>query len=301
MAENGLLGPAIVAVLGLGAILWLPSRIRGVCRGERSAPWLPIRTTDYFFFRTFKLFEVTDHNFPAFGTMLLCMGGFAFCLGASSLVGPLGFPGLAHPLVVLAVALLPVAFAFAFIALVIYWTGSPTFLVPPALREREGEPATGGERKADPKTASATEPREGETASHREGLLDPDGLLDRAVIVVIAGVTGFVVGVPMWLFALSISVGVGLAAGILAWLGIGAYLIRQRSLRAAISTAAYSIAVAIMSVSLIVFTPEWRADSTTALAVDFAGVAVLCAILAAIVAGVGVLAGRYIPEPGPGG
>ena len=87
--------------------------------------------------------------------------------------------------------------------------------------------------------------------------------------------------------------GVGLAAGILAWLGIGAYLIWQPTLRAAISTAAYNIAVAIMSVSLIVFTPEWRADSTTALPVDFAGVAVLCAIPAGIIAGVGVLAGRY--------
>lgn len=305
MAENSLLGSAIVAVLGLAAMLWLPSRIRSVWHGERSAPWLPIRTTDRFLGQ--KVFEVTDRNFPAFGTAMLCMGGFAFCLGASSLVRLLGFPGLQQPIVMLGVTLLPVGLGFAFIAGLIHWIGSPVFLIPPALREpedgiatrSEGEPTARSKESVSPETATPTD--EHESASPSGGILDSNGLLDRAVIVVIAVITGFVSGVPVWLVVSGVSVGVGLAAGILVWIGAGAYLIRRRTLNAAVSKAAYVIAIAIMSVSLVVFTPTWRSDVVVTLPVDFVLLAVLCAIPAAVVGGVGVLAERYIPEPSPDG
>lgn len=55
-------------------MVYLPPRIVGVWRGERSRPWLPIRTTDYLLFRRVKLFEKTDRNFPALGTGCISTG-----------------------------------------------------------------------------------------------------------------------------------------------------------------------------------------------------------------------------------
>lgn len=199
----------------------------------------------------------------------------------------------------LAVALLPVTFAFAFFAALIYWTGSPTFLVPLPLHERADTTATQSGGGVGSEIASPT--GENEAASRIEEILDPDGRLDKAVIVVIAVVAGFVVGVLVVFAVVGFSTGGGLVAGILAWFGAGAYLTRRQTLNAAISKAAYSIAIGIISLSLLVFAPTWRANSTSTLSVDFASLAVLLAIPAAVVTGMGVLAGRYNPKPNPDG
>jgi hypothetical protein len=146
-------------------------------------------------------------------------------------------------------------------------------------------------------TPQASVPTEDTTGS--ESLLDPDGLLDNSLTVVVGIIGGLVIGLIELLVVTGVlSVGWGFAVGILAWLGATAYLVQRRTVQEAISKAAYGIAIAIMSFPLIVFSSTW---DTNTQGLDFVILAVICAFPAAIVAVVGFVAGRFIPDSSPGG
>jgi hypothetical protein len=127
-------------------------------------------------------------------------------------------------------------------------------------------------------------------------LLDPDGLLDNSLTAVVGLIGGFVIGlIGSFVVATVVSFGWGIAAGILVWLGATTYLVRHRTVQETVSKAAYGIAIAIISISLIVFSPTWDTGNRL---LDFAILVVICVFPAAIVGGVGFLAGRFVPTSG---
>lgn len=142
-------------------------------------------------------------------------------------------------------------------------------------------------------TPQAPTPTE-DTATGGGSLLDPDGLLDNSLTVAVGIGGGILIGLIGLLVVTSVlSVGWGFVTGILTFLGATAYLVKHRTVQETVSKAAYGIAIAIMFISLIVFSPGWE---TTTHARDFVLLAVLCAIPAAIVGGVGFIAARFVPK-----
>src|SRR5699024_9332264 len=143
-----------------------------------------------------------------------------------------------------------------------------------------------------PSTQQTPAPSEN-TATGDGSLLDPDGLVDNSLTVVVGIVGGFVIGfIELFVGTAILSVGIGFAIGILVWLGATAYLVRLRTVQETFSKAAYGIAIAIMPFSLIVFGPTWESSSIGARITEFIIVFVFCAVPATIVAGVGYLVGR---------
>lgn len=147
-----------------------------------------------------------------------------------------------------------------------------------------------------PSTQQAPAPSEN-AATSDEPLLDPEGLVDNSLTVVVGIIGGFVIGfIELFVGTALLSVGIGFAIGILVWLGVTTYLVRLRTVQAAISKAAYGIAIAIMPFSLIVFSSAWESSSVGTRITEFSIVLVFCVVPAAIIAGVGFLVGRFVPE-----
>lgn len=126
-----LVGPAIVLVSGLFALLWLPLRIRAVWNGEKSAPPIPIKTKFYHI----ADFEVTDRTFPIFGGSLFCLAVSMFLLSFEVVLRSVGISTLQLPLSSVGAALLAPTFLFAIISQIVYSFGRPKFLIPPHLRD----------------------------------------------------------------------------------------------------------------------------------------------------------------------
>ncbi|EMA44520.1 hypothetical protein C448_08229 [Halococcus morrhuae DSM 1307] len=134
------------------------------------------------------------------------------------------------------------------------------------------------------------------TTTGEKPLLDPDGAGSTFLTAVVGLVGGFVVGVLLLLFVTGmLSAALGVATGFLVWLGTTIYFARRRTVQEAVSKAAYGIALALLLYALIPFSSTWEANSLSTRLTDFVGLLVILAIPVAIVAGVGRLAGRYVP------
>ncbi|EMA54589.1 zinc ribbon domain-containing protein [Halococcus thailandensis] len=142
----------------------------------------------------------------------------------------------------------------------------------------------------------ASTPIENTTTGERP-LLDPDGAGSTFLTVVVGLVGGFVIGVLLLVFVTGmLSATLGIATGFLVWLGTTIYFARRRTVQEAVSKAAYGIALALLLYALIPFSSTWEANSLSTRLTDFVGLLVILAIPVAVVAGVGYLAGRYVPE-----
>ena len=143
--------------------------------------------------------------------------------------------------------------------------------------------------------SSASTPIENATSGAQ--LLDPDGVGSMFLTAVVGLVGGFVVGVLLLVFVTGmLSATLGIATGFLVWLGTTIYFARRRTVQEAVSKAAYGIALALLLYALIPFSSTWEANSLSTRLTDFVGLLVILAIPVTIVAGVGYLAGRYVPE-----
>lgn len=143
---------------------------------------------------------------------------------------------------------------------------------------------------------STAEPATGESASDR--LLDPDGIVDNTLTVVVGIVGGIVVGL-MSTFELLLLTGSGwaLPLGFVAWLGATSYLVRRRTVQGAVSASAYAVAAVLLIVPLIALSPvadvEGGLEARGGLLVVlffFVGAPALVAV------GVGWAAGRFVPD-----
>jgi hypothetical protein len=134
-------------------------------------------------------------------------------------------------------------------------------------------------------------------------LLDPDGLVDNALTILVGIVGGAIAGlVGTIVLGVVTNSGYGVLFGILAWLVTTAYLVRQRTVQGAVSKSGYAIALVLLLVPLIALSPFVNVDGgASARGGLFVVLLVFVGVPAAIAAVVGWVAGRFVPdEPGDG-
>jgi hypothetical protein len=142
------------------------------------------------------------------------------------------------------------------------------------------------------------------TAGASDGqLLDPDGLVDNALTILVGIVGGLIAGlVGTIVLGVVTSSGYGVLFGILAWLVTTAYLVRQRTVQGAISKSGYAIALVLLLVPLIALSPFVNiGGGLSERGGLFVVLLVSVGVPAAIAAVVGWVAGRFVPdEPAAG-
>jgi hypothetical protein len=131
------------------------------------------------------------------------------------------------------------------------------------------------------------------TSSEDGGLLDPDGVVDDSLTVVVGVVGGLVVGLVATFALLFFDAGLALL-GVVVWLGATVYLVRRRTVQAAVSKAAYGVAVVLLFVPLIPLSPAVETSTGGDRVVGV--LTVLVGVPALVAAGVGYLASRFVPE-----
>ena len=144
-------------------------------------------------------------------------------------------------------------------------------------------------------TSSSTDEATGE-------LLDPDGLVDNTLTVLVGIAGGLVVGTVGTTVALILT-GSGWAVlfGLIAWLGATAYLVRRRTVQGAISKSAYATAIVLLLVPAIALSPIVEVDGGMAERGGFfVVVLVFVAVPAAIAATIGWVAARFVPDEASG-
>lgn len=145
-----------------------------------------------------------------------------------------------------------------------------------------------------------SEPTTVSTASSRpvEHPLDPDGVMDNTLTVLIGIGGGIVVGV-VGTFVLLIMIESlwALAFGLVAWLGATAYLVRRRYVMDAVAKTAYGVALVLLTVPLVALAVGGGIVERGTLVVVLL---LLVVMPAGIAAGIGWFASRYVPEDARG-
>jgi hypothetical protein len=163
----------------------------------------------------------------------------------------------------------------------------------------EPEPATGGGTVVgDPGSTGGgtTQTATGGTATDTgDQLLDPDGLVDNTLTIVVAVLGGVVIGL-IATFTLAFLAGSAAFLGIFAWLGATAYLARQRTVQGAVSKAAFGVAAVLLLVPLIPLSPFVEMDPSGR-AVGAVVLLITFGFFAAVAALVGYIASRFVPDP----
>ncbi|WP_255195743.1 zinc ribbon domain-containing protein [Halorarius litoreus] len=140
------------------------------------------------------------------------------------------------------------------------------------------------------------------SAEDDSSLLDPDGVLDNSLTVVVGIVGGAVAGiVGTAVLGFLTESGLAVAFGIVAWLFVTAYLVRLRTVQETISKSGYAIAVVVLTVPLLAFSPAVGVDGGASARSDlFVVLLLLVVVPAAIAVGIGWVAGRFVPEESDG-
>jgi hypothetical protein len=131
-----------------------------------------------------------------------------------------------------------------------------------------------------------------------EPMLDPDGLVDNSLTVIVGIAGGLVVGVVGTIaLAIMTDSGWGFLLGIVAWLGSTAYLVRRRTVQGAVAKSGYAVAVVLLLVPLIAFSPlvdvsgGLRGRLTSFLLALF-----IVLFPAGFAAGLGYVAAQFVPD-----
>lgn len=134
-------------------------------------------------------------------------------------------------------------------------------------------------------------------AGEQTGLLDPDGIADNTLTIVVAIVAGLVIGV-LGTFALAIITEstLGFLVGFVGWLGATAYLARQRTVQGAITRGLRGVALVLLLFPFIWFSPAMEGGTFGGRVIIFVVTLVIIAIPAALLGGVSLLVAQTIPE-----
>lgn len=126
--------------------------------------------------------------------------------------------------------------------------------------EREAADADGDE--AWDAAGGVSEGSQEPSATDESGqLLDPDGLVDNTLTVLVGIGGGVVVGVVgTVVLLLATGSGWALLFGLAAWLGSTAYLVRRRTVQAAASRTGYAVAVVLLLVPVVALSPAASID-----------------------------------------
>jgi hypothetical protein len=137
--------------------------------------------------------------------------------------------------------------------------------------------------------------------SSEDQLLDPDGLVDNTLTVIVGIIGGIIVGL-VGTFALLIATGHGISLllGFGAWLGSTAVLVRQRTVQGAVSKSAYSVAIVLIVIPfLLAISPTFDEGIGGRFGL-FVATLIPLGIPALVAGGIGKFAGMYVPEDASG-
>jgi hypothetical protein len=153
----------------------------------------------------------------------------------------------------------------------------------------------------DPGDPAAKRQQSGGTASpstRDEGLLAPDGIVDDTLTVVVGIGGGLIVGVVgTFTLLVATSSGWAVAFGLVAWLGATAYLVRRRTVQAAVANTGYAVALVLLAVPVIALSPAVSVEGGIGERVGFSLVLLLFVVVPAGVAAViGWTAAQFVPE-----
>lgn len=124
--------------------------------------------------------------------------------------------------------------------------------------------------------------------------IDPEGVMDNTLTVIVGIVGGFIIGTVGTVLLLFLTEsGLGILVGVVLWLGGTAYLVRRRYLMDAVSKTAYAIAVVLLFVPVTAFLLESTLASRGA---AFSVLFLIVVVPAAVSAGIGWFASRYVPD-----
>jgi hypothetical protein len=133
-------------------------------------------------------------------------------------------------------------------------------------------------------------------------ILDPDGIVDNTLTVVVGIVAGIVVGIVATIAIVATTTSAwAIPVGILVWLGSTAYLSRRRTVQGAIAHGFYSIGVVLLLLPFIAFSPGIEATTIGDRVTIFVTVFLGLAIPAGIAAVLGFIVSRLVPESGSQG
>jgi hypothetical protein len=134
------------------------------------------------------------------------------------------------------------------------------------------------------------------TATGERTLLDPEGLIDDTLTVMVGFGGGLVVGFVGTLVLVAVTESVwAFPVGIIAWLLATAYLVRRRTVQEAVAKAAYGVALVLVLVPLVAFSPG-SGGGLVERVTEFGGLLLVAAVPAALAAGVGFLVSRFVPD-----
>ena len=130
-------------------------------------------------------------------------------------------------------------------------------------------------------------------------VLDPDGIVDNTLTVVVGVLGGIVVGIVATITLAIVTESLwGVLLGIVAWLGSTGYLVRRRTVQGAVEKSGYAAAVVLLLIPLVAFSPLASVEGgLTGRGTFFLGSLVAVSIPADIAAVVGWIAGRFAPDP----
>lgn len=159
--------------------------------------------------------------------------------------------------------------------------------------ETEDGPDAGGDYDVVDVTAASASTAD----ERRTELLDPDGVLDDTLTVLVGILGGVVVGVVGTLVLLIVTgSGWALGFGLAAWLIATAYLVRRRTVQGALAKSGYAVALVLLAVPLVALSPVVDVDGGPGERAGlFLTLVLFVALPAGVAAGVGWLASRYVP------
>jgi hypothetical protein len=164
------------------------------------------------------------------------------------------------------------------------------------LGDSGGESAdTGGSVPGGGASQSGTADPDAGTAEEAD-LLDPDGIVDDTLTALVGIVGGIVVGAVGTLVLIALTGSAwGVGFGLLAWLAATAYLVRRRTVQAAVSRSAYAVSLVLLLVPVIALSPLMN-DGLGERGGLLVALLVFVAVPAGIAAAIGWLASRFVPE-----
>ena len=142
----------------------------------------------------------------------------------------------------------------------------------------------------------------GETARAEEraggGLLDPHGLVDNTLTVVVGIVGGLVVGlISILVLGGMTGTGWSMPLAFVAWLGATAYLVRRRTVQGAVEKTGYAVAVVLLLIPVTAFSPLLSVDGGLRERAGLFAVLFLTLVVPASIAAIlGWVAGRFVPQ-----
>lgn len=138
-----------------------------------------------------------------------------------------------------------------------------------------------------------------DTEKTDDQLLAPEGVIDNTLTVMVGITGGLIVGVvgTVVLGLLTSSIW-SLLFGLLAWLGTTAYLVRRRTIQAAIAKSSYAVGIVLLLVPVIALSPAMSIEGGLADRGSLFFVLLMLVVIPAGIAGaIGWVASRFIPEP----